>query len=88
MKRKAIPSIIMLTAAAITALIVYFKDAGLQTMIISLLAVMVIFYFIGSVIELVFKKFEEQNNSKVSDEGEVIEKDATIEAGEAEGLNQ
>jgi len=78
----------MLTAAAVTALIIYFKGAGLQTMIIALLAVMVIFYFIGSVIELIFKKFEEQNNAKVSDEGEVIEKDATAETDEAEGLNQ
>lgn len=55
-------------------------------MVIALLAVIVIFYFIGSVIELVFKKFEAQNNSKVADEGEVIEKDAAAETGEAEGL--
>lgn len=88
MKRKAIPSITMLTAAAITALITYFKGAGLQTMIIALLAVIVIFYFIGSVIELILKRFEEQNKSKVSDEGEVIEKEASENAGEAEGLDR
>lgn len=75
MKRKSIPSILMLSAAAVTVIIVYFRDLGLKTMLIALLCVLVIFYFLGSVIEMVLNRFDEENNQKVADEGEVIEKE-------------
>lgn len=64
----------MLTAAAVTALIVYFRGYGLKVMVIALLAVLVVFYFIGSVIKMVMDSYYKANEELVSDEGEVIEK--------------
>ncbi len=74
MDRKKIPAILMLTASAITALIVYFRGYGLKVMIIALFAVLVIFYIIGSVVKLVMDSYYKANEELVSDEGEVIEK--------------
>ena len=84
MKRQKLPAILMLSAAAITALIVYFKGYGLKVMLIALLAVLVIFYIIGSAIKMVLDSFEKRNSERVSDEGEVIEKRETEDEDEPE----
>jgi uncharacterized membrane protein YraQ (UPF0718 family) len=65
----------MLIAGAITTLTVYFKGLGLKTMLIALLAAMVIFGFIGSLIEYILNSFDRNQDSEVSEEGEVIEKE-------------
>ena len=74
MDRKKIPAILMLTAAAATSLIIYARGEGLKKMLISLLAVMVAFYFIGTIIKMILDANDKKLN-KVSDEGEVIEKE-------------
>jgi len=74
--RKQLPLLLMLIAGAITTLTVYFKGLGLKTMLIALLAAMVIFGFIGSLIEYILNSFDRNQESEVSDEGEVIEKEA------------
>ena len=74
--RKQLPLVLMLISGAITTLTVYFKGLGLKTMLIALLAAMVIFGFIGSLIEYILNSFDRNQNSEVSDEGEVIEKEA------------
>ena len=66
----------MLVAGAITSLTVYFRDLGLKTMLIALLATLVIFYFLGTIIKMIFDADDEKNEERVSDEGEVIEKEA------------
>ena len=76
MNRKQLPLLLMLIAGAITTLTVYFKGLGLKTMLIALLAAMFIFGFIGSLIEYIINSFDINRNSEVSDEGEVIEKEA------------
>ena len=82
MDRKKIPAILMLSASAVTALIVYFRGYGLKVMIIALLAVLVCFYIIGSVIKMVLDSYYKANEEEeVSDEGEVIEKTEGEENG-------
>ena len=73
--RKQLPLLLMLIAGAITTLTVYFKGLGLKTMLIALLAALVIFGFIGSLIEYILNSFDRNQNSEVSEEGEVIEKE-------------
>ena len=82
MDRKKIPAILMLTASAITALIVYFRGYGLKVMIIALFAVLVIFYIIGSVVKLVMDSYYKAKEELVSDEGEVIEKTENAEGAQ------
>jgi len=81
-KRKQLPLLLMLIAGAITSLTVYFRGLGLKTMLIALLAALVIFYFIGSVIKMILDSFEKKNENRVSEEGEVIEKAPDEEIGE------
>ena len=77
MKRRQLPLLLMLIAGAITTLTVYFKGLGLKTMLIALLAAFVTFYFIGSLVEYILDSFDKKTSSEVSDEGEVIEKEAS-----------
>lgn len=76
MNRKQLPLLLMLIAGAITTLTIYFKGLGLKTMLIALLAAFVTFYFIGSLVEYILASFDKKNTPEVSDEGEVIEKEA------------
>ncbi len=82
MDRKKIPAILMLSASAVTALIVYFRGYGLKVMIIALFTVLVVFYIIGSVIKLVMDSYYKANEESVSDEGEVIEKTENAEGSQ------
>lgn len=82
MTRKQLPLLLMLIAGAITSLTVYFRGLGLKTMLIALLAALVIFYFIGSVIKMILDSFEKKNENRVSEEGEVIEKAPDEETNE------
>lgn len=76
MTRKQMPLVLMLVAGSATSLITYFRGASLKTMLIALLATLVAFYFMGSVIKMILDSFEKANETaKVSDEGEVIEKE-------------
>lgn len=82
MTRKQLPLILMLIAGAVTSLTVYFRGLGLKTMSIALLATLVAFYFLGSVIKLILDSFDKKNEDEVSEEGEVIEKEASEETEE------
>lgn len=87
MTRKQIPVLLTLIAASITALLTYFNDYSLKDMSIALLATIVAFYFIGSVIKMILDSFEKKNNEEkeVPDSGEVIEKEAVTETEEEKG---
>lgn len=76
MDRRKLPLVLMLLAGGMTAVIAYFKNFSLLNTLIALFAVMVLFCFIGSVIKYVLDSFDKANENKVSDEGEVIEKEA------------
>lgn len=88
MKRQQIPVLLMLVAGAITSLTVYFRDLGLKTMLIALLATLVIFYFLGTIIKMIFDAVDEKNEERVSDEGEVIEKEADEDVSASQEENE
>lgn len=79
------PLLLMLVAGAVTTITVYFRGLGLTTMLIALLAVLLVFYVIGSFIVYMLDSFEKKNEEQaVSDEGEVIEKESDEELKNSE----
>ena len=82
MKRKQIPALLMLSASAVTAIIVYARQMGLKVMVIALLVVLIVFYIIGTGIKIVLDSFDKKNDEQVSDEGEVFEKNDSTEFGD------
>lgn len=74
MNRKMIPILLMLFAGAMTSIVVYSRKLGPVWMLISTLAVMVVFYFIGSIVKLVLDSLDEPEEKKPSTDGSVIEK--------------
>lgn len=83
MTRKQMPLVLMLVAGSATCLITYFRGYTLKTMLIALLATLVAFYFMGSIIKMILDSFDKANEkAKVSDEGEVIEKEPSEEPTE------
>ncbi len=86
MKRKYMPLILMLSAGAVTAIITLIKRYALVTRLGILLAVLLIFYVLGSLLKWLLDTFEAQNKKRAMDEGAVIEKEteAAEDAGEGE----
>lgn len=79
------PLLLMLVAGAVTTITVYFRGLGLTTMLIALLAVLLVFYVIGSFIVYMLDSFDKKNEEQaVSDEGEVIEKESDEELKNSE----
>ena len=76
MNRKNIPLLLMLAAGAVTCIITYIKKYPVNTQLIALFAVLVVFYVLGSVLVWTLDYFERQNEEKRGEEGEVIEKDS------------
>ncbi|MCH5271195.1 MAG: hypothetical protein J1E83_10660 [Lachnospiraceae bacterium] len=83
MKRKYMPLILMLLAGAITAIITFIKQYTMIQRLSALLAVLLIFYVLGSIFKWLLDTFEKQNEKAALDDGEVIEKEA-VAAGEEE----
>ena len=83
MKRKYMPLILMLLAGAITAIVTFIKRYTMVQRLSALLAVLLIFYALGSLLKWLLDTFEEQNAKAALDEGEVIEKE--VEASEDTG---
>lgn len=76
MTRKEMPLVLMLTAGLVTALVAYFRGFTLSTMLIALLATLVVFYLLGSIIKMILDSFDKkENKEEVAKEGEVIEKE-------------
>lgn len=77
MNRKMIPIILMLFAGAMTSIVVYYRKLGPVWMLISTLAVMVVFYLIGSIVKLVLDSLDVTEEKSPKGDGEVIEKGTT-----------
>ena len=86
MKRKMIPTFIMLLAGAVASIVMYTNRYEIKSMLWILVAVLIVFYIIGLVIKKVMDSFErtEENTDTVSDEGEVIEKEPMEDASESQ----
>lgn len=76
MNRKNIPLLLMLTAGAVTCIVMYVKKYPVNTQLVALFVVLLVFYILGSALMWTVGYFEKQNEEKLKEEGEVIEKDS------------
>ncbi len=75
MNRKNLPLILMLVAGAIVCIITYIQDFPMTTKLVSLFVVLLLFYILGTVLKWTLDFFDKQNEEKLAEEGEVIEKE-------------
>lgn len=85
MNRKNLPLILMLTAGAVTCIITFIRKYTMLEKLASLLAVLVLFYLLGSILKWTLDYFDAQNEKKRQEEGEVIEKEAAENSESNEG---
>lgn len=64
MSRKNIPLLLMLFSGAITCIITYVMEYTLTAKLISLFCVLLLFYFLGSILMWTLDYFEKQNQEK------------------------
>lgn len=81
MNRKNLPLLLMLTAGAVTCIVTFIREYSMLERMASLLAVLVLFYLLGSILKWTLDHFDMQNEKKRQEEGEVIEKE-NAEGGE------
>lgn len=74
-KRRLIPPFVMLLAGAVVSITMRIRHYDLQTMLIVLLAVLLGFYFVGRILQIMLDRFEQQIQEAHMEEGEVIEKE-------------
>lgn len=87
MNRKMLPLCMMLIAGAITVILTFIMEYSMKDRLLALFIVLLIFYFLGSVIQWIMAEFEKQNQEKAMEEGEVIEKEVVPEDTEEEEQN-
>lgn len=78
MDRKLLPLLLMLSAGAVTCVLNLVRGYPLVQQLATLLGVLIVFYILGSVLQWTLDLFERQNEEKLADEGEVIEKDSEL----------
>lgn len=74
-KRRLIPPFVMLFAGAVVSITMRMLHYDLQTMLIVLLCVLLGFYFVGRILQIMLDLFEQQIQDAHMEEGEVIEKE-------------
>lgn len=74
-KRRLIPPFVMLFAGAVVSIVMRILRYDLQTMLIILLCVLLGFYFVGRILQIMLDRFELQIQEAHMEEGEVIEKE-------------
>lgn len=77
------PLLLMLAAGAVTSIITYIQQYSLTKKLVILFVVLLVFWILGSVLEMTIKRFEAQNEERLKAEGEVIEKEAAEEENTA-----
>ncbi|MCM1063513.1 MAG: hypothetical protein NC420_03405 [Eubacterium sp.] len=86
MNRKNLPLLLMLTAGAVTCIITYIMDYSTVAKLVSLFLVLVLFYFLGSVLKWTLDSFEKQNEERR--EQEKKEAEGAEEGSEADNGEQ
>lgn len=74
-KRRLIPPFVMLLAGAVVSIVMRIWRYELLTMLIILLCVLLGFYFVGRILQIMLDRFELQIQEAHMEEGEVIEKE-------------
>ena len=94
-KRRLVPPFVMLTAGAITSILMVVKGCELNEFLARLLTILIIFYVLGCVLKGILDMIERQNTppepeeeSDSEEEDEVIEKEAENEGAEEEGAEE
>ncbi len=87
MNRKNLPLLLMLIAGAVTCIITYIEKYTMAEKLVALFVVFLIFYVLGSVLKWTLDFFEQQNEARLREEGEVIEKESenSEDAGQESG---
>lgn len=75
MNRKNLPLLLMLVAGMVTCVISFIQKYSTVIKLVSLFIALLVFYLLGSVLKWTLDYFEQQNEQKRGEEGEVIEKD-------------
>lgn len=75
MNRKNLPLLLMLAAGAVTCIITYIEQYSMLAKLVALFVVMLVFCVLGSILKWTLDYFERQNEQKLKEEGEVIEKE-------------
>lgn len=84
MNRNNLPMILMLVAGAATCIITLIQQYSILKSLVSLFIVLVVFFFLGSVMKWTLDYFDRENEKRAQEEGEVIEKETEGEEGEQE----
>ena len=79
LNRNSIPLVLMLVAGAVTCIFTLVNDYPVWEKLLSLLIVLLVFYFLGSLLCWVLDTFDIQNAKRAKEEGEVIEKESEEE---------
>lgn len=74
-KRRLIPAFVTLLAGAIVSITMRILHYELQTTLIVLVCVLMGFYFVGRILQIMLDRFEMQIYEAQMEEGEVIEKE-------------
>lgn len=74
MNTKRIPAIVMLLGGAVACIVTFLNHYSLKDMLVVVTFTLVLFLCLGVIIRLIFDGFEMPDESKVDDEGEVVEK--------------
>ncbi|MCI8528635.1 MAG: hypothetical protein HFH82_05710 [Lachnospiraceae bacterium] len=82
MNRKNLPLLLMLVAGAITSIITFIQKYTMIAKLVSLFIVLLVFYILGSVLKWTLDFFDRQNEERLKEEGEVIEKEPENIMGE------
>ena len=79
MNRNTLPLILMLVTGGVTCIITYIMEYSITQKLVSLLVVLLLFYFLGNVIKWTLNRFDRENERILEEEGEVIEKENASE---------
>ena len=82
MNRKNLPLLLMLVAGAITCIITFIQKYSIIAKLVSLFIVLLVFYILGSALKWTLDFFDRQNEERLKEEGEVIEKEPENIVGE------
>lgn len=90
-KRRLIPPFVMLTAGAITSILMVVKGCELNEFLARLLTILIIFYVLGCVLKGILDMIDRQNTPPEPEEGDedgMIEKEAENEGVQEEGAEE
>lgn len=84
MKRKLIPPFLMLSAGAVSSLIMHFNEYETNRMLIILLRVMIAFYIAGSLFVMMLNIFDKQNQPEELDAENELTDEVSSDAQEGQ----